>query len=146
MCARCKRPGLRMAGFRKFQQTYCITHKVFIAVEVCTPSIPFTQDLLMIQWAARPRVPKRSATIYQLFSNAPLYVIIEYQCVTDDEGVIKLQSRPVINWEQTINCRNVGSLQWYENSPSSWGNGLLKSLRGGRREVGVQCQARTSLW
>jgi len=40
-CARCKRPGLRMAGFRKFQQTSCITHKVFIAVEVCTPAMPF---------------------------------------------------------------------------------------------------------
>ena len=49
-CARCKRcPGLRMAGFRKFQQTYCITHKVFIAVEVCThlPCL-FIQDLLMM--------------------------------------------------------------------------------------------------
>ena len=45
-CARCKRcPGLKMAGFRKFQQTSCITHhpslKVFIAVEVC---IPFTHS------------------------------------------------------------------------------------------------------
>jgi len=41
-CARCKRcPGLRMAGFRKFQQTSCITHKVFLAVEVCTPAMPF---------------------------------------------------------------------------------------------------------
>ena len=41
-CARCKRcPGLRMAGFRKFQQTSCITHNVFIAVEDCTPAMPF---------------------------------------------------------------------------------------------------------
>jgi len=41
-CARCKPcPGVRMAGFRKFQQTSCITHKVFIAVEVCTPAMPF---------------------------------------------------------------------------------------------------------
>ena len=28
--------GIEIAGFRKFQQTSCITHKVFIAVEVCT--------------------------------------------------------------------------------------------------------------
>ena len=66
--ARCKRcPGLRMAGFRKFQQTSCITHKVFIAVEVCT-NLPclFTQDLPFHTrlGVARPTVPKRSATIY----------------------------------------------------------------------------------
>ena len=36
-CARCKRClGLRMASFRKFQQISCITHKVCIAVEICT--------------------------------------------------------------------------------------------------------------
>ena len=59
-CARCKRcPGLRMAGFRKFQQTSFITHKVFIAVEVCTPAMPFHTRL----GVARPRVPKRSATL-----------------------------------------------------------------------------------
>jgi len=58
--ARCKRcPGLRMAGFRKFQQTSFITHKVFIAVEVCTPAMPFHTRL----GVARPRVPKRSATL-----------------------------------------------------------------------------------
>jgi len=40
--ARCKLyPRLKMAGFRKFQQTSCITHKVFIAAEVCTPAMPF---------------------------------------------------------------------------------------------------------
>jgi hypothetical protein len=44
-CARCKRPGSRMAGFRNFQQTSCTTLKVFIAVEVCTYAMPFHKRL-----------------------------------------------------------------------------------------------------
>ena len=70
-CARCKHcPGLRMAGFRNFQQTSCITHKVFIAVEVCTPAMPFHTRL----GGARPRVPKRSATIsLHFFSGGVFY-------------------------------------------------------------------------
>jgi len=46
--ARCKpTSGLRMAGFRKFRgssaevpQTSCIAHKIYMAVEVCTPTMP----------------------------------------------------------------------------------------------------------
>ena len=57
-CAWCKRcPGLmRMAGFRKFQQTSYITHEVSIAVEVCThlPCL-FTQTSCWC-WLARPKV------------------------------------------------------------------------------------------
>ena len=63
-CARCKRcPVLRMAGFRKLQQTSCITQKVFIALEVAHTCHAFSHKTPR-WWVARPRVLKRSATIF----------------------------------------------------------------------------------
>jgi len=74
-CARCKRcPGLRMAGFRKFQQTSCITHKVFLAVEVCTPAMPFHTRLADDDLHDQG-FPKRSARIL-IFSKPPeMYIL-----------------------------------------------------------------------
>ena len=48
---------------RKSQQTSCITHKVFIAVEVCIhlPCL-FTQDFLLMFDLHNLRFPKRSTT------------------------------------------------------------------------------------
>ena len=65
---------IEIAGFRKFQQTSCITHKVFIPVEVCTPAMPFHTRLADDDLHDQG-FPKRSARIL-IFSKPPeMYIL-----------------------------------------------------------------------